>query len=264
MGPNPVSYWRHSSRGTKSFYEELRGGGNDDYRSDAENRGVAGLDDMDENNWAQDFQDEDLDHVARIGVEDSHITASSTGNLAGNTSGSFKRQQLGSSRMGPTSKWTSPEDDGDNDVPASLLVEHQDARLSTRALPRRKQHAAQKQALVSGPSSRKSQAQWERAQAQQRLHDTPPNQGKPSASIATGGIVAGDASEKALWRWINVSNLDYFMKDVYEYFLGSGFWCIICERILHLVFVADFPRRESSTTNENADNLCFSPYFSPF
>lgn len=37
-----------------------------------------------------------------------------------------------------------------------------------------------------------------------------------------------------MWRWINVANLDAFMKEVYEYYLGSGFWCIICERVLHL------------------------------
>jgi autophagy-related protein 9 len=47
--------------------------------------------------------------------------------------------------------------------------------------------------------------------------------------------VSGNAKKKAEWRWANVSNLDIFIKDVYDYYVGNGMWCILVERALHLV-----------------------------
>ncbi|RXG41249.1 hypothetical protein VDGE_20067 [Verticillium dahliae] len=76
-------------RVTKSFYEELRGASRED--EDIENNAGA---DLDENNWNQHFLDQDLDGLA---IEDSRTTADGR------------------------------EDEGDNDVPASLLVEANEA-----------------------------------------------------------------------------------------------------------------------------------------
>ncbi|AMD20487.1 HDL257Wp [Eremothecium sinecaudum] len=41
--------------------------------------------------------------------------------------------------------------------------------------------------------------------------------------------------ERALWKWANVENLDLFLQDVYEYFLGNGFLCIMIEKVLNLL-----------------------------
>lgn len=38
-----------------------------------------------------------------------------------------------------------------------------------------------------------------------------------------------------MFRWANVSNLDVFIRDVYDYYLGAGIWCILLERLLHLL-----------------------------
>lgn len=40
--------------------------------------------------------------------------------------------------------------------------------------------------------------------------------------------------ERALWKWANVENLDIFLQDVYNYYLGNGFYCIILEKILNI------------------------------
>ncbi|KAJ5454589.1 Autophagy-related protein 9 [Penicillium daleae] len=47
-----------------------------------------------------------------------------------------------------------------------------------------------------------------------------------------------DPKKKAMWRWANVENLDNFLKDVYTYFLGNGFWSILLSRSLNLLTFA--------------------------
>lgn len=41
--------------------------------------------------------------------------------------------------------------------------------------------------------------------------------------------------EKALWKWANVDNLDTFLQDVYNYYLGNGFSCIMLQKVLNLL-----------------------------
>jgi autophagy-related protein 9 len=40
-----------------------------------------------------------------------------------------------------------------------------------------------------------------------------------------------------MWRWINVVNLDNFMLQVYNYYTGSGIWCIVLFKVLDLLLV---------------------------
>ncbi|KAJ5082850.1 Autophagy-related protein 9 [Penicillium argentinense] len=47
-----------------------------------------------------------------------------------------------------------------------------------------------------------------------------------------------DPKRKAMWRWANVEDLDNFLKDVYTYFLGNGFWSILLDRTLNLLTFA--------------------------
>ncbi|PKS07066.1 hypothetical protein jhhlp_005663 [Lomentospora prolificans] len=61
--------------------------------------------------------------------------------------------------------------------------------------------------------------------------------------VAVGVNISNSARDTAAWRWANISNLDHFMLDVYNYFEGSGYWCILVDRSLHLLettFVAAF------------------------
>ncbi|KAG7146543.1 Autophagy-related protein 9 like [Verticillium longisporum] len=104
-----------SSRVTKSFYEELRGASRED--EDIENNAAA---DLDESNWNQHFLDQDLDGLA---IEDSRTTADGTANLI------RQAKKTPQNRPAVSNHWhgSGREDEGDNDVPASLLVEANEA-----------------------------------------------------------------------------------------------------------------------------------------
>jgi autophagy-related protein 9 len=213
-----------------SFYEDLR---NRHDTSDIEDR--AGL--LDEENLNQDFHDYDLDQVEGLAVDDSRISVAPS--------------KMQSRRGGPSSrrahketgynKWFGGhghDDDGDNDVPASLLVEPHDMVDATSGGQRRKPGIHGRAPPIPGPSTRTTRAHWETTQNQQRLHHDDSSAGahhppRPGAFLASA--LNGDAKKKAEWRWANVSNLDYFMHDVYSYYRGCGFWCILLERLLHLV-----------------------------
>jgi autophagy-related protein 9 len=80
--------------------------------------------------------------------------------------------------------------------------------------------------------------QWEDTQNEPRLHhedtfDPLRRNGYTNAFMA--GITVGNAKQKAEWRWASVSNLDIFIKDVYDYYQGCGIKCILLERSLHLL-----------------------------
>ncbi|GAA5982646.1 hypothetical protein JCM10908_006731 [Rhodotorula pacifica] len=51
------------------------------------------------------------------------------------------------------------------------------------------------------------------------------------------GIATMSAKERALWRWVNVNDLDGFLHQVYLYYVGKGIWAIGLERTLNLLTV---------------------------
>lgn len=208
----------------RSFYEELR-------RRDGDVESRAGL--LDEENLNHDFQAHDLEHAEGLGVEDSRATLDGVTGPAARGRGAPRNQLHRDGR----SAWMPQEDDGDNDVPPSLLVErHEGDTEGTLGRSRRTKRRSQDPAV---PGSSKARAQWEATQAQQRLHNddvfgpAQRNSGLPNS--ITAGMVSGSAKKRAEWKWANVSNLDNFIKDVYEYYLAHGIWCILAERVLHLV-----------------------------
>lgn len=128
-------------------------------------------------------------------------------------------------------------DDRDEDVPQSLLVEgHDDEELKSRlpppphSMPSRSRTPSPRPSPQPDPSRRQTRqihtmagtasthpvARWFIAQQHPSLSNT-------------------DPKKKAMWRWANVENLDNFLKDVYTYFLGNGFWSILLSRSLNLL-----------------------------
>ncbi|KAK1584732.1 autophagy protein Apg9 [Colletotrichum navitas] len=237
MASNIFSRLAPPSRASKSFYEELRAG----HDRDMDIEGQAGLD-VDEENLRERFQDYDLDHIQGLAIEDSRATLESNANILTSPSGTTGRgPRREGNRREPNSKWLGQEDDGDNDVPASLLVEPHEVDMEAKITTRRKPAFPGRQNAIPGPSNRRTHAQWETTKAQQRLHPT--DSSKPIRSQPkrfARGLASGSEKEKALWRWVNVSNLDFFVQDVYYYYRGSGFWCIVCARALHLIESAFF------------------------
>ncbi|KAK4185274.1 autophagy-related protein 9 [Podospora australis] len=221
MAPKVLSKIIPSTKG-RSFYEDLRA-----RDRDLDPEGRAGL--LDEDNLNQNFQDYDLEHAEGLTVDDSRITMERGGSSV----------QMGRSKTNGPTPWLVHDDDGDNDVPPSLLVEHHDGHTAGLAGPSRGKQGEQTKHAI--PGSSKARSQWEATQAHHRLHNDdslgpPKRRNNAPTSLFTGGV-SGSAKKRAEWRWANVSNLDTFIKDVYDYYLGCGMWCILLERVLHLVNV---------------------------
>lgn len=278
---------RQRERPSRSFYEELRGGGDhDDDDDDDGARDIeieAGLD-LDEENLKHAYTDADLERALGGVVDDSQPDVSGGRGRgrkppSGNRDPTQERGRGGGGGGGigvgrgsgavagagggaAASRWLARDyDDGDNnDVPASLLVEHHDidplptrgpvAGGGGRGTARSGGHQGrQQQAAVPGPSTARNRALWDNTMAQQRLHPEDSfGMAGPKASAGardgSGGarptallsfVARGDRRQRALWRWTNVTNLDIFVKDVYDYYLGAGIWCILLERVLHLM-----------------------------
>ncbi|KAI1759264.1 APG9-domain-containing protein [Hypoxylon sp. FL1150] len=205
---------------------------------DNEGESIAGRGgDVDEENLAHNFRDVDLDQADDLGLDDSRISTRSP--IATTSEAPHGTTRTG--RKDARSRWLMPEDEGDNDVPASLLVEGPDAipaKLDSHTP--NAEHARNAWKHASG-NRRRIQAQWETAQAQQRLHQDdeygpPPGRHQPGGPAKRTGF-GGSPKDRAMFRWANVSNLDVFIRDVYDYYLGAGIWCILLERLLHLLKV---------------------------
>ncbi|KAJ4383248.1 autophagy protein atg9 [Didymella sp. IMI 355093] len=115
----------------------------------------------------------------------------------------------------------------DDDVPQSLLLEGgPPSPEATRGLP----------PPVPGPSTRHTRAQWDTTQRQQRLHDD--MTGMPANTWGRTGQFNVNPKEKALWLWVNQTDLDAYMKDVYEYYRGHGIYSMLLKRFLTLLQTA--------------------------
>lgn len=210
------------------YYDRLH----DDQDVDIENR--AGLA-LDEENLTHNFHDDDIHDANDLALEDSRVSTNSTAPPARHNPTTPGRRRKPPAPTG----WLSPEDEGDNEVPESLLVEHNETSAAAGANPRRTGTRSSRPPAAPGPS--RTQAQWETTQARQRLHPDEvyglPLYEAPSAIPARRVGLNANPKDKAMFRWANVSNLDNFMGEVYEYYLGAGMWCILLDRLLHLVKV---------------------------
>lgn len=214
----------------RSFYEELRAR-NDDIDIE-DHAGFA----LDEENFSQDFQDNDIDPDTLVVEGSRNMSPTDAPGVV-----------LGLSEEQGAAAWISQEDEGDNDVPASLLVEHHDTGTSAKARKSNRGSKHRMTAPVPGLSTTKTRVQWEAAKFQQRLHQDDgvgnnpmSHRGQPRG---VANIMTRTAKQKAEWRWANVVSLDSYMQDVYNYYRGNGLWCILLDRCLHLLeifFIAVF------------------------
>lgn len=141
-----------------------------------------------------------------------------------------------------TSQRVVETEEGDDDVPASLLVEgHVEEDFPKPPAPPphhvRNEEDDDDYYPEAGPSSPELRDRWRATRAQQRLHSLSPmrthSRRRPGGGLP--GLAAASPKDKAMWRWANVENLDNFLKEVYVYYLGNGFWCILLSRTLNLL-----------------------------
>ncbi len=231
MPPNLFSRLVPSSSDDLPWYEQARNEPDPDPDPERQRQDLV----LDEENLTHQFHEDDLERAHGLALEDSHVSSTRSPDR---TARSNPRRTSAPDRNVTASRWLSREDDGDNDVPASLLVEGPGA-TTRKTPPRRSGPQPSRHPAIPGPSNRRLQAQWETAQAQQRLHpdeEAGPLLGQDRAAVPhrRHGLDA-NPRDKAMFRWANVSNLDVFIRDVYDYYLGAGIWCILLDRLLHLL-----------------------------
>ncbi|KAF7578152.1 APG9 domain containing protein [Pyrenophora tritici-repentis] len=192
--------------------------------------------DIDEENFGARFEEQDLAHL----LEEASSSQMNPESRA--VSPDVKRNAPpGHHTAGRIPAWRQPAPartvplDDDDDVPQSLLLEagHEPGPSSNQrneGLPM----------PVPGPTTRQTRAQWEATRTQQRLHveDRSGGPSRPWGHTSRPGHFAADPKEKAMWLWVNQTDLDSYMTEVYEYYVGCGIYSILLRRLLTLAQTA--------------------------
>ncbi|KAF2711746.1 membrane protein Gsa14p [Pleomassaria siparia CBS 279.74] len=201
--------------------------------------------DIDEENLEARFEAQDLENLLEDAAS-SQMTTESTGFLPPN----IDRKTSAPSRSRPPSRpvsWrqTGPARgihlDDDDDVPQSLLLEG--GRDTHTSNPNQRVEGLPPP--VPGPSNRQTRAQWEATRTQQRLHDDGRNTAPDPAwgqSVRLGQYTV-DPKERALWLWVNQTDLNTFLGEVYRYYTDCGIWSILLRdaiKVLQTGFVVAF------------------------
>ncbi|KAH8701861.1 putative autophagy protein Apg9 [Talaromyces proteolyticus] len=247
------------STGSPSIYEAIR---NDDEASisDTEERAAMALD---EENLRESLHSYNLEDAA-----DSQVTTHSTaflGQRPHKKSSNIHSRKTGSGAGPSRPRWMhSPRgileaDEGDDDVPASLLVEGNDMEDLPKppAPPPHHIDDDHNRFPDDRPSPLISRDQWRTGRdPQDHVSFLPaPILSRARRTGGLSGMASASPKDKAMWRWANVENLDNFLKDVYIYYLGNGIWCILLSRTLNLLtlaFVVGFTTFLSSCVNYSA------------
>ncbi|OXV08016.1 hypothetical protein Egran_04220 [Elaphomyces granulatus] len=247
--------------GSPSIYQAIRQDDEASDASDIENRSGMTLD---EENLREPVQNYELEDALADAVESQTTTQSAMfmgHKLPPKTSAPRLPKTTGhgnNKHLRPRWMQTSPRileaDEGDDDVPASLLVEGNDDDDDPKPPAPPPRNTVDQDLPVPGPSTADIRDRWEATRTQQPLRPIPPQTPSARKRGARGypTLAAVNPKEKAMWRWTNVENLDNFLKDVYIYYLGNGIWCIILVRALNLLtlaFVIGFTTFLSSCIN---------------
>jgi autophagy-related protein 9 len=176
---------------------------------------------------------DDEDYPDRIFLEGANDTASEQTEPSPQTQASIQQSPV-LERIRP--KWLDSRRnrriDEDDDVPASLLLDPKGKGPAQRAASH---------PMEQDPQTR-AEAQWKAAQEQHGLHTTPPS--RQSRRPASRGVSTGannvpgpqpDPQVDAMYMYANVTNLDAFLLEVYQYYVEHGVWSILLSRGLGLL-----------------------------
>ncbi|SZF03737.1 unnamed protein product [Blumeria hordei] len=197
------------------------------------------------------LQNHELADVDIFNEDDSHVAVESTGFLSQQDNPLQKLDEDTRTGHVNRSKWDQQiprlqTEDGDDDVPASLLIEGHDIpgprtpKTTRKSQPKSFQKALPKPGILNGKSTVPLNDTY--SQLNPQFFDRN-NIRNPLKSPRITAAFLRNSREKALWRWANVTNLDNFIREVYDYYTGSGIQCILLESFLNLfqvVFVAAF------------------------
>lgn len=231
MTSNLLSRFLPTNPAGRSIYEDLRAHDQGSDTSDMEERaGMA----IDEENLGVDFHAHELDNPDLFNDDESRLNSESTSFLPAEQQRSrpSRKQRDTGKGIQYTRSPRILEDDGDDDVPMSLLIEgNGHNKAPRRNKPSETFRSNAKPVPIPGPSNRETRAHWESAQAQQPLHPDPDYR---APTMAQPGMSPISRQDKALWMWVNAEDMDSFSKDVYDYYVGAGIWCILLAKALNL------------------------------
>ncbi|KAL8874335.1 MAG: hypothetical protein Q9174_000334 [Haloplaca sp. 1 TL-2023] len=222
MASTVFSRFLPADTGSPSIYETLRQQDESEI-SDLEERAAMAID---EEYLGEGFQDYELD-ASDLDDADKPSTATRKGT---------RKHKPSRQPLTQTASQIPGAEEADDDVPQSLLIEDGNSPAS----PLREQPPKPMHSPGPGGASPAARTKWRVTQEQQRLHtDMPPTRNQqPRAARHLPGLTIVSARERAMWRWANVEDLDIFLRDVYDYFLGNGIWCILLSRLLNLLTLA--------------------------
>ncbi|CZT14102.1 related to Autophagy-related protein 9 [Ramularia collo-cygni] len=129
--------------------------------------------------------------------------------------------------------------DEDDDVPESLLMELKKGGKSRTGISRGTGGVG---GGMMESKLAKAEAQWRTTQEQQGLHPShaprnPRAHSRSSFPASTAPPMGNRPNPQAdaMWLYTNASNLDGFLLEIYQYFVGHGVWSILLSRILTLL-----------------------------
>ena len=125
-------------------------------------------------------------------------------------------------------------EDADDDVPASLLIDHNPRDIDPGSIHLPPPPSVMSDGLPSdgGPSAGQG------FHTSQRRPSQTPFAARPVEGILGGNLATADPREKAMFRWVNVIDLDNFLLEVYDYYVHHGFWSTLLSRFFNLLTVA--------------------------
>ncbi|KAH0542110.1 hypothetical protein FGG08_003490 [Glutinoglossum americanum] len=251
MASNLLSRFLPPTTSSPSVYETIRQHDELSDTTDIEER--AGLD-LDEDEMGGGFEEYELNQAAAGGNRETSDSmaflkkSSPQQQLERGRSFSGGLHSVSRPRWLASSPRLTEADEEDDEVPASLLIEGGEEvaiPMSGGDRPPRTAGGPSEISPIPGPVTRETRAHWEATRTQQLLHSDEQSQRPRTRRTPKGiaGLAASDPKIRAMWRWANVVNLDNFLKDVYDYYLGHGIWCILLSRTLNLLtsaFVVGF------------------------
>lgn len=235
MASNFISRFTGSNHASASIYETLRQHDEDTDASDVEERaGLAA--------GAQNVRDGFHD----IGTGNATFSQSRVGSRLAeglnNSRGQVRAPGKGKSRATNRSRYPRSQklldvEEADDDVPASLLIDpnagtHEHDSIS---LPPPPSHFSDALPL---PEDINFDTPSRRSRSRDHSDTNERHSAVPIRPFWGGGLANADPKEKAMFRWVNVTDLDNFLLDVYNYYLCHGFWSMLLMRFFNLITVA--------------------------
>lgn len=235
MASNFISRFTGSNHASASIYETLRQHDEDSDGSDVEER--AGLV-AEPQNVRDDYHDVGSSHMNFSQSRLDHRLTQDTGtdHRQGRVSRKGKSRATNRSRYPGAHKLLDVEE-ADDDVPASLLIDpnagNQDHDSISLPPPPSQ--------LSDGPPLPEdvefaTPRQYPRLQSPGESNPRHPR--NAPVNPFWGRLANADPKEKAMFRWVNVTDLDNFLLDVYNYYLCHGFWSMLLVRFFNLITVA--------------------------